>query len=77
MLTLPEMAAKGEAKLRTKAATMATSWAAARSRMQTGYAATPFGPARKAAYQAGIAAATYHAPDPAKWAANWSAKMSE
>lgn len=77
MLSLPEMAAKGQAKLSAKAATMASSWNAAKPRMQSGYAATPFGPTRKAAYQAGIAAATYHAPDPNKWATNWQAKMAE
>jgi len=77
MLSLPEMAAKGEAKLRTKASTMVSSWSAAKSRMKSGYGATPFGPTRKAAYGAGIDAATYHAPDPGKWSTNWQAKMSE
>ena len=77
MLSLPEMAAKGQAKLQAKSATMAQSWNAARGRMAQGYGATPFGPTRKAAYQAGISAATYHAPDPNKWAHNWTAKMSE
>ena len=77
MLSLPEMAAKGAAKLRDKSGQMATSWAAARGRMQTGYAACPFGGARKSAYQAGIARATYRAPDAEKWSRNWQAKMSE
>ena len=77
MLSLPEMAAKGQAKLAAKGASMASSWNAARARMSTGYAATPFGPTRKANYQAGISAATYHAPDPNKWSTNWQAKMAE
>ncbi len=77
MASIAEMASKGEAKLRLKAATMASSWAAARSRMQSGYAAVGFGPTRTAAFNAGIAAATYRAPDPGKWSRNWSAKMAE
>lgn len=77
MLSLSEMAAKGERKLRAKAATMGSSYSAAKSRMKTNYGATPFGSTRKAAYNAGVDAAVYHAPDPAKWSANWSAKMAE
>lgn len=71
------MAAKGQAKLTRKAAQMASSWAAAKGRMKTGYSAAGFGPTRTSAYGAGIDAATYRAPDPAKWARNWSAKMAE
>jgi len=77
MLSLDQMAAKGQAKLSAKASTMAASWNAAKGRMAAGYGNTPFGPTRKAAYQAGISAATYHAPDPAKWATNWMGKMRE
>lgn len=77
MLSLQEMAAKGQAKLSAKSSSMAASWNAARGRMSEGYAATPFGPTRKANYQTGISAATYNAPDPTKWARNWTAKMSE
>ncbi|GAI96172.1 unnamed protein product [marine sediment metagenome] len=77
MLSLPEMASKGAGKLRDKGAQMATSWAAAKPRMQAGYAACPFGTARKSAYSAGIGRATYHAPDAEKWSRNWQAKMSE
>jgi len=77
VISIQEMASKGQAKLQVKASTMASSWNAARGRMSAGYNATPFGPTRKAAYQAGISAATYHAPDPNKWATNWIAKMSE
>ena len=77
MLTLDQMASKGQAKLSAKAASMAASWNAAKGRMTSGYAATPFGPTRKSNYSAGINAATYHAPDPAKWSTNWRAKMAE
>jgi len=75
--SLEEMAAKGTTKLTTKASTMAASWNAAKSRMQTHYAALPFGPTRKSAFNTGVNAATYRAPDPTKWATNWKAKVSE
>jgi len=77
MLSLDQMASKGQAKLAAKAASMAASWNAAKGRMTSGYAATPFGPTRKANYSAGISAATYHAPDPGRWSTNWQAKMRE
>ena len=77
MKSLAEMAAQGATKLRTKSSSMAASWNAAKSRMNTGYGATPFGPTRKSNYSAGINAATYHAPDVDKWQRNWSAKMAE
>ena len=75
--SLAEMAAKGARKLGAKAATMKGSYDAAKPRMKAGYAATPFGPRRKAAYNAGIDAGVYYAPDPSKWSRNWVAKMSE
>jgi hypothetical protein len=71
------MVAKGQAKLAAKSASMSSSWNAAKSRMQSNYGAMPFGPTRKSNYNAGVSAATYHAPDPNKWAKNWQAKMSE
>ena len=77
MLTIDQMASKGQAKLSAKASSMAASWNAAKGRMSAGYGNTPFGPTRKANYQAGISAATYHAPDANKWATNWRAKMAE
>ena len=77
MVSLQEMASKGQAKLQAKSATMAASWNAAKGRMSAGYAACPFGPTRKAAYQTGINTATYRTPDPNKWSQNWIAKMSE
>jgi hypothetical protein len=75
--SLAEMAAKGQRKLSAKAPTMKASYDAAKARMKAGYAAMPFGPRRKAAYAAGVDAGVYTAPDPAKWARNWTAKMSE
>ena len=77
MRSLQEMAAKGAAKLNAKSATMAASWNAAKGRMNAGYQACPFGPTRKAAYSAGINAATYRTPDVAKWQRAWTEKMSE
>jgi len=75
--SLEEMAAKGQAKLRAKSGTMASSYNAAKGRMKTNYGAMPFGPTRKAAYGTGVDAGTYRAPDPDKWARNWKAKMAE
>ena len=77
MPTITEMAAKGQAKLTRKAATMATSYNAAKGRAVTNFAAVGFGPTRTANYRAGVEAATYVAPDPGKWSRNWTAKMSE
>ena len=77
MISLSEMAAKGQAKLNAKSSSMASSWNAAKGRMVSGYGATPFGPTRKSNYSAGLNAATYRSPDPSKWARNWSAKMAE
>jgi hypothetical protein len=76
MLTLTEMAAKGERKLRAKAATISASWEAAKSRMKAGYDATPFGPTRKSNYKAAIDVAK-HRLDIDKWRRNWEAKMKE
>ena len=56
---------------------MASSYNAAKSRMQSNYAAQPFGATRKSNYNSGVSAAQYRAPDANKWAANWKAKMSE
>ena len=77
MATISEMAAKGEDKLRRKAASMATSYEAAKSRAKTNFAAAGFGPTRTGNYNSGIDAARYIAPDPGKWSRNWQAKMAE
>lgn len=75
--TLDEMASQGVTKLTTKAASMATSWGAAKSRMKTAFAAVGFGPTRTSNFNSMVDAATYRAPDPAKWRTNWLAKMRE
>jgi len=74
---MPEMAAKGSAKLRRKATSMAQSYEAAKGRAVTNFAAVGFGPTRTANYRAGVEAASYTAPDPDKWSRNWLAKMQE
>jgi hypothetical protein len=74
---MEEMAQKGRDKLARKASSLASSYNAAKSRAIAHYGAVGFGPARTAAYSAGVNAATYHAPDPNKWAENWLAKMRE
>ena len=68
MPTITEMAAKGSAKLSRKAATMASSYNAAKGRAVTNYSAVGFGPTRTGNYRAGIEAATYVAPIPASGA---------
>ena len=76
MLSLEQMVAKGREKLSRKAASMTASYNAAKSRMKEGYGLTPFGPTRKANYNAGVDAAS-HRVDVDKWARNWPAKMRE
>jgi len=77
MASIAEMASKGERKLTAKAATMSTSYNAAKSRMKSAYAGAGFGPTRTSAYNTGVDAAVYHAPSPTKWSTNWQAKMRE
>jgi len=76
-MAVSEGATKGSAALARKAGQMASSWSGAKSRMKSGYAAYGFGPTRTANFNAAIDNATYKAPDPAKWARNWSTKMAE
>ena len=76
-MSLEAMAAKGAAKLQRKSGQMASSYTASKGRAASNYSAVGFGPTRTAAYRAGIDAATYVAPDPNKWSANWLAKMRE
>ena len=75
--SLEEMASKGTTKLTAKATAMASSWSAAKTRMKSHYGEQPFGPTRKGNYNKMVDAGTYRAPDPAKWATNWKAKMAE
>ena len=77
MPTIEEMAAKGQAKLQRKATMMAASYEAAKTRAVQNFQAVGFGPTRTTNYQSGVQAAQYRAPDPGKWARNWSAKMRE
>lgn len=74
--TLDAMATSGAAKMRRKATSMSTSWNAAKARMKTGYGDQPFGPTRKANYNAGVEAGA-HRVDVDKWEKNWRAKMAE
>jgi len=73
--TLDSMASRGKAKMTEKAARMAEEYEAAKTDMKAHYSDTPFGPRRKAAYNAAIDAAR-HRVDPDKWERNWKAKMS-
>jgi len=75
-LTIEEMASKGERKLTAKKDAISRAWSAAKARMKEGYGATPFGPTRKANYNAAIDAAT-HRLDIENWKKNWIAKMKE
>lgn len=76
MPSISEMAAKGARKLTAKASVMASNYNASKGRMKANYAALPFGPNTKAAYNAGIDAARYRTPDVAKWQKNWVAGVS-
>lgn len=75
-MPIPDMAARGQAKLARKAAQMASSWSAARTRMTQHYGAVGFGPTRTSNFNAGVSAGQ-HRSDPDKWARNWAAKMAE
>lgn len=70
-----EAGAKGEAKLIRKVPTMRAAWDAAKPRMKTNFRGFGFGPQVSSRYDAGIDAAVYTPPDPAKWHRNWVAKM--
>ncbi|MEM2941396.1 MAG: hypothetical protein QW304_07610 [Thermoproteota archaeon] len=76
MVSIEEWAAKGYNKATAKDTNIRKSWEAAKTRMVSGYDATPFGPTRKANYRAAVQAATFRT-DWDKWRRNWSAKMAE
>jgi len=76
MVTLEELASKGKSKYARKVEQMAKSYEAAKARMKDHYGRLPFGPTRKANYNAGIDAAKHRA-DPDEWYDNWIAKMKE
>jgi len=74
--TLDEMATKGHTKATAKDANIKASWAAAKERCITNYAAMPFGATRKANHAAAVRVAS-HRTDWDKWRTNWKAKMAE
>jgi len=74
--TLEEMASKGYTKATAKDGNIKASWAAAKARCVSNYAAMPFGATRKANHAAAVNAAT-HRTDWDKWRTNWVAKMRE
>lgn len=75
MLTLQEMVAKGERKLRVKEPTLKANYDAAKPRMKSNFGALPFGPRTKAAYNAGVDAGIYRT-DFSKWGRTWSEAVS-
>ena len=75
-LTIAEMVTKGKRKMTAKTPTMKANYEAARPRMKTSYAALPFGPKTKAAYNAGVDAGIYRTPDVEKWARNFEAGVT-
>lgn len=74
--TLDSMASRGKAKMTRKAASMSAEYDAVKGDMKSHFGDTPFGPRRKAAYNAAIDAAK-HRVDPDKWERNWKSKMSK
>lgn len=76
MPTLEEMAEKGYRKAKAKEVNISRAWEAAKERMVAGYRDLPFGPTRKANYEAAVRAAK-HAQDWDKWRKKWVEKMSE
>lgn len=72
-ITLAEMVSKGKRKLTAKAETMKSKYNAKKSYMKDEYGKLPFGPITKAAYNAGVDAGVYRAPDPDKWGRGFEA----
>ncbi len=72
-LSIAEMVEKGKRKLRTKATIMKENYDGAKGRMKDHYGDLPFGPNTKRAYNAGVDAGEYRAPDPEKWGDNFEA----
>lgn len=70
------MVAKGKRKLTAKAPFMKDNYDDAKPRMKTSYAALPFGPRTKSAYNAGVDAAVYRTPDIDKWGRNYEAAVT-
>ena len=76
MATLAEMVSKGRRKLEAKVPIMASNYEAAKPQMIANYRALPFGPNTTRAYETGVNAAVYTAPDVNKWARNWETAVS-
>jgi hypothetical protein len=74
--TLDEMVSKGQRKLTAKAPIMSSNYDAAKPDMKASYGELPFGPNTKSAYNSGVDAGEYRAPDAAKWGRNWRRKIS-
>lgn len=70
---LNAMAQKGARKLRAKKDIMKSNYNSSKGRMKSNYGRLPFGPRTKRAYNAGINAAKYTAPNATKWERNWKA----
>jgi len=84
MVTLEELASKGERKLKAKLSAMKENYEAAKDIAIAGYNATPFGPTRKAHYRKAwdeYAPANYKSgmteDKVAKWRRKWIAAMSK
>jgi len=75
--TLAEMVSKGKKKLTAKASVMKESYNAKKSYMKAEYGRLPFGPITKRAYNAGVDAGEYRAPDPDKWGRGFEAGVSK
>jgi len=75
-LTIAEMVSKGKRKFAAKAPVMKANYDSAKPRMKTAFAALPFGPRTKSAYNAGVDAGIYRTPDVEKWARNFEAGVS-
>ena len=73
--SLEEMAADGKSKLDRKAPTMKSNYDAAKTQMKRRFGEQPFGPATTDAYNRGVDAAEYRAPDTDLWKENWIRAM--
>jgi len=75
--TLEEMVARGRRKLSEKAGVMVEKYNAAKTGMKEEYGRLPFGPITKRAYNAGVDAGEFRAPDPDKWGRKFVAGASK
>jgi len=73
--SIEEMAAKGKGKMDRKAPTMKLNYDSAKTMMKRRYGELPFGPITTDAYNKGVDAAVYVAPDTDLWKEKWMAAM--